>query len=460
MKPKFLYSFFVLFLFVFCYSCKDNNNGNVDSTPPYNRNRAVDLESFTPIEGGMATRVILKGDNFGNDPKSVKVYFNHKQAPVVGCAHGRALVITPRQPGDECDISVVIGNDSVVYPEKFVYHTRTIVTTVVWQEGTTAFRVGSFAETTFSYPAYLTVDYQGNLFLSNWSGGTADVHFSLIDQERRMVTILATARDNPASFMVPTTDYEGKVVLAPAAGGDDANYDNYYEFDSEAQWAARTRKVLHPTIDDQKEGKVDFVLDAFKHSLAICMMDSMIYYRSNRDGKLIRFNPRTRKGEWATNERGEPIYFRQGHNADGYLAFGPVNKHILYGVLGGNNSHCVGWCNILTGESGILAGQQGTPGWRDGKLEDALFNRPRQMVVDNDGNLMIADNYNHCIRKIDLQTGIVTTVVGIAGKAGYKDGNPDDAEFRNPYGVTIDRRDGSIYVADYGNKVIRKLTIE
>jgi hypothetical protein len=83
------------------------------------------------------------------------------------------------------------------------------------------------------------------------------------------------------------------------------------------------------------------------------------------------------------------------------------------------------------------------------------------MVLDNDGNFIIADNGNHCIRRIDVRTEMVTTLVGIAGKPGYQDGNPDDAMFRNPWGLCIDRRgDGTIYIADRSNRCIRKLTIE
>jgi len=126
--------------------------------------------------------------------------------------------------------------------------------------------------------------------------------------------------------------------------------------------------------------------------------------------------------------------------------------------LASTGQHCVYYFDILTGETGIYAGKSGQPGWRDGKKEDAQFNGLRQMVIDINNNLVIADVNNHCIRRV-TSDGMVETVVGIPGKAGYKDGNPEDALFNSPWGLAIDK-DYTIYVADRGNQCIRKLTIQ
>ena len=60
---------------------------------------------------------------------------------------------------------------------------------------------------------------------------------------------------------------------------------------------------------------------------------------------------------------------------------------------------------------------------RDGPIEDALFNYPKDIKFDNDGNMFVADYGNHCIRMISADN-IVTTVDGQPGVAGYKDGGP------------------------------------
>ncbi|MDR1666997.1 MAG: IPT/TIG domain-containing protein [Bacteroidales bacterium] len=437
------------FCLFYLISCEESTSSKTDNTPSYDPGQAVLRESFTPVEGGMATQVILKGENLGNDPKAVKVYFNHKAAPVVGCSNGRVLAITPRQPGDTCVISLVIGNDSSVFSQKYVYHTNRLVETIVGQKGTTALKTGSFGEATFNNPNYLTIDNEGNLFLAHESTSAV----LLIDQQNRTVTQLFACPNKPNA---PSTDMEGKVILVPADGGS-TYLDTYFEFDPELQWAPRTRKVLHPTANDIASGMLDFTVNQFKHSFAICSLDGMIYFRSNRDGYLIRFNPKTRIGE-SMDVDGDGLKDQCNPlNSDTYLVFDPVNKSRMY--CASTSQHCIHYFDVLTGETGVYAGKSGEAGWKDGGREEALFRQPRQMVLDNEGNLVIAEQGNHCIRQISPE-GIVTTIVGIAGKADLRDGNPDDAMFNAPWGLAIDRRDGTIYIADRGNKCIRKLTIQ
>lgn len=54
--------------------------------------------------------------------------------------------------------------------------------------------------------------------------------------------------------------------------------------------------------------------------------------------------------------------------------------------------------------------------FRDGPIEDALFNYPKDIKFDNDGNMFVADYGNHCIRMISADN-IVTTVAGQPGVA-------------------------------------------
>lgn len=100
----------------------------------------------------------------------------------------------------------------------------------------------------------------------------------------------------------------------------------------------------------------------------------------------------------------------------------------------------------------------GGSGFRDGPVEEAIFNYPKDIKFDNDGNMFIADYGNHCIRMLSVD-GIVTTVAGQPGTAGYKDGGPVQSLFNQPWGVAVNEQ-GDIYVADWSNARIRKLVIE
>lgn len=95
------------------------------------------------------------------------------------------------------------------------------------------------------------------------------------------------------------------------------------------------------------------------------------------------------------------------------------------------------------------------PSFADGLRDQARFNSPMAMALHPSGTLYIADTDNHRIRMISPQ-GEVSTLVG-TGVAGYNDGNPAVAQFRRPQGIAVDAQ-GTVYVADTDNHCIRKVT--
>jgi sugar lactone lactonase YvrE len=102
----------------------------------------------------------------------------------------------------------------------------------------------------------------------------------------------------------------------------------------------------------------------------------------------------------------------------------------------------------------LIAGSGGF-GSYDGSAASASFNSPFGVAVDTVGNVYVADRGNNKIRKITLY-GLVTTIAG-SGVAGSADGIGTAASFNNPFGVAVDTV-GNVYVADAGNKKIRKIS--
>ena len=108
----------------------------------------------------------------------------------------------------------------------------------------------------------------------------------------------------------------------------------------------------------------------------------------------------------------------------------------------------------LKGLVSTLAGS--TEGFRDGLGRSAQFSYPSGVVLDAAGTVYVADANNHLIRKITPE-GLVSTLAG--STEGFRDGAGRSAQFNYPYGVAVDAA-GNVYVADYGNHLIRKITPE
>ena len=122
-------------------------------------------------------------------------------------------------------------------------------------------------------------------------------------------------------------------------------------------------------------------------------------------------------------------------------------------------NHLIRKIDMSTGEVTTLAGEAGIAGWTDtgeGSNGTAMFNSPGDITTDG-SFLYVADTGNHAIRKIDLSTGVVETVIGIRGSSGLVDSVDGAPLFKSPEGIVWDN--GILYVSDTGNHIIRKVDL-
>ena len=87
----------------------------------------------------------------------------------------------------------------------------------------------------------------------------------------------------------------------------------------------------------------------------------------------------------------------------------------------------------------------------------AVFDAPKEMAIDPDGNLLIVDTENHAIRLIGRSTGVVTTIAGGRKGTGGDGGPAAAAGLDRPHGAVVGP-DGAIYIGDTNNHRIRKVT--
>jgi sugar lactone lactonase YvrE len=153
------------------------------------------------------------------------------------------------------------------------------------------------------------------------------------------------------------------------------------------------------------------------------------------------------------------LNFSRAQNADpdGRMELSP-DGNTLYVICG--QGHCIRAINMTTGVITRFAGT-GTGGYAgdDGQAKDAQLNRPSDIAVAADGTVYISDAGNNVIRKV-APDGTITTFAGATdGSAGpaADDIALADVKFAHPAGLELDA-DGNLYVCDRENSVIRVIT--
>ena len=132
------------------------------------------------------------------------------------------------------------------------------------------------------------------------------------------------------------------------------------------------------------------------------------------------------------------------------LAIEPKSGFIFVADTGSNKIRKISPSGLVTTFAG-----SGAEDSLNGQGIKAAFNHPHGIAIDSKGNVFVADTWNNKIRKIS-PSGWVTNFAG-SGFNGSRDGLGEVASFHDPHGITIDRYD-SLYISDYKNKRVRKIT--
>ena len=126
-----------------------------------------------------------------------------------------------------------------------------------------------------------------------------------------------------------------------------------------------------------------------------------------------------------------------------------------------SSNHAIRKLSLATGRLTTVAGQLNQQGYTGdgGQATSATLNTPEGLAFDSAGNLFIADTKNGVIRKVDVQTGLISTYAG--SRIGYGgDGGPASTAMLNgPWGLASDIQ-GNLFIADLNNNRIRKVSVE
>jgi hypothetical protein len=433
---------------LFFTACDDE--GNNKGVVPHDPNQPVVLTSFMPDSGRISEMVLLDGSNFGSDPAGIKVFFNAKEARVIGTTGNRILALVPRLPGDTCILSVEVGGRTYTYPGFFRYKIAASVTTLAG-DGTNALTTTSLDKSQLR-PVYIGTDKDFNIFV------TAENSSSLLklNVDDNSIIVLANSSQGMSPRFQPNAHPETNVIMM---GGESAgNRDRFITLDPKEGWAPKMRFIRNWTSNGFDLPLGGPTSDAGNHEshhhCLYCKTDGYLYTRYS-GGQLVKIDPKTWDAE---------IIFQTNSGIAYAMAFHPIRTSELWIGYSHNeggayaNSLCV--LDVTDPENTFRKVSGATNGGhRDGRLDQAQFYSMRQMNFDSDGNLFVGDNGNHCIRKVDTENMMVETIIGIPGTRGFKDGAKDDALFNEPHGIATDA-DGIIYVSDYNNNRVRRIAIE
>ncbi|KAL9343984.1 hypothetical protein Peur_064415 [Populus x canadensis] len=101
----------------------------------------------------------------------------------------------------------------------------------------------------------------------------------------------------------------------------------------------------------------------------------------------------------------------------------------------------------------------GDKGYIDGEPGLARFNKPKSFTVDLRGNVYVADQLNHAVRKIS-SSGMTTTIAGNYSQTGRQDGPGETATFSTDFEVLFVPQICALLISDHGNQLLRQVDLK
>ena len=357
---------------------------------------AIIISSIAPTSGAAGTQVTVTGTGFGTNASLVQVLFNGIVGELVSVTDAQIIVTAPAGATTGL-IKVVVGG---VEKEgtTFSYETApapapTEVVSTLAGSGVEGDADGAGTAAQFSFPSGVAADASGNVYVAD--------------------------RDN---HKIKKITPDG-VVSTLAGNGTFGDVDG-------------------TGTDAQFFGPEGVAVDT----------DGNVYVADKNNHKIRKITPAgavstlAGSGTLGSNEGiGTAAQFNepQGVAVD-------TDGNVYVADYGGHKIRKITPDGVVS----TLAGS-GTQGEADGSGTAAQFRSPQDVAVDASGNVYVADLQNEKIRKI-TPDGVVSTLAG-SGTRGAVEGIGTAAQFDGPAGVAVDAS-GNVYVAETRNTKIRKIT--
>jgi streptogramin lyase len=195
------------------------------------------------------------------------------------------------------------------------------------------------------------------------------------------------------------------------------------------------------------------------HSIALDEDDGL-YIADIGNHRIRRINLRTGIIESIAGD-GVRKLPRDGQAARGNPILGPralcIDGNDLWIAL--REGHSIWRMDLKAGALHHIAGT-GKAGFTGdgGSARTAQFNGPKGIAVGPQENLFIADTENNAIRRIDLRSGLISTITSVSADADIESDGDSEVRLDRPHGVCVGP-DGAIYIGDTLNHVVRRARV-
>jgi hypothetical protein len=454
----------------FCFAGCGEKDDEQATVPSFDPSKPVVISDFTPKEGSVGQRLLIYGQNFGNDAEIVRVFIGGKEAKVIG-VKGDAIYCLVPEKAFAGNIEVRVGNGEtpavVAAADAFAYQRKMVTSTLFGyknerddQPGGT---MGDFSIATpfKTNDCFMTFDPLNpkHLYVA-WDGAA----LSLIDlQEQTFSRILAKGGGNNFDRIRSidfTLNRQHMIIGNDQSGTEDPS----------------------TVIMSRQNGFMDpQVLTRYKqcNGGAIHPVNGELYFNSYEKGQFFRLDiaNATYFGGTLGVKDYEELFKIQDINWEFNIRIHPTGNYAYIVVV---NQHYIlrtdyNWNTKKFTPAYLVCGESKTSGYIDAVGSAARLNRPYQGVFvknpdyagsSEEYDFYFTDCNNHCIR-ILTPDGLVSTYAGRGSSSlnadpyGYVEGDLRlEARFYNPTGLAYDASTNTFYVGDKNNRRIRKIAYE
>lgn len=476
----------VVLCFIGCSDDKDNGDAN---NIAFNPQLPIEVSSINPTSGSYGQRLVIWGNNFGNDPSLVNVFIGGKKAIVINVKNQSIYCLVPSQAySGKIEIKMARQGEelgSTVADVKFDYVRKQLVSTLCGSrrdDGHYDTKDGPFDDCgAFGSPNWMEFDpkYPNLLYVAADRGANdeneGNGNMRVLDLENEYVGTALTEGEIGSNRGRSVSFFDQDHMLVAVDQGDELR-GAVYGF---------TRLKEPPQGEDHNYktmwgNKVQVVNFKECNTVAVHPVDGDVYFNSYNKGQFFKVD-KQQVQDIFDGERTDPadkeVLFQMDNGWEYNIRIHPTGNYAYIVCM---NRHYIqrtnyDWASKRFVTPYVVVGTAERAGWEDGIGTSAKLSTPYQGVFvynpayegqEDEYDFYLCDKKNHCIRVITPQ-GKVSTFAGRGSSSlnpdpwGFVEGDlREEARFDRCKGLAYDQESNTFYIGDGSNRRIRMIAYE